>query len=383
MAATTALLGAAATAAVADPRPEAAVLQRDANALLDQGAPGVIAEVVTPHGSTTVRAGVGNTTTGEPIPWRAKFRIGSFTKTFVAATMLQLVGEGELSLEDPVDRWLPGLVTGNGNDGRRITVRQLLQQTSGLPEYMRLLPYLRSEQEFLANRTKTLQPEELIALALQQQPMFAPGTRWAYSSTNYILAGMIIRRVTGHSWQSEVTRRIIRPLRLTDTSVPRTALDVPEPHAIGYERFPRPDGTFGDPIDVTRINPTWADAGGSIISTTADGNRFLQALLGGRVLRPAQLAAMTTTVPAPSFSNSWPKPRYGLGLLWSSTPCGGMWSHPGDFLGYGFRNGVDRNGTRSVAVAMNTHSLVRKPGVPAPTFDPALDLIQHALCGTR
>src|ERR1700754_5178364 len=121
LATATALLGATATSASATP-----LLQKDADALLAHGTPGVIAEVVTPAGSTTVRAGVGDTTTGEPVPRRAKFRVGSTTKTFVSATMLQLVGEGRLSLDDTVEKWLPGVVAGHGNDGRKITVRQLL-----------------------------------------------------------------------------------------------------------------------------------------------------------------------------------------------------------------------------------------------------------------
>jgi len=110
-----------------------ATLQRDADALLRQGAPAVLVELDTARGDVRVRSGYGDVAARTPVPWRAKFRIGSYTKTFVAATLLQMSGEGRLSLDDTVDKWLPGVVRGNGNVGRKISVRQLLQHTSVLP----------------------------------------------------------------------------------------------------------------------------------------------------------------------------------------------------------------------------------------------------------
>ncbi|WP_344651521.1 serine hydrolase domain-containing protein [Cryptosporangium japonicum] len=356
-----------ASVAAAHPPP---LLHQDANALIRQGAPSVIAEVVTPDGSATVRAGA--------VPKHAKFRIGSATKTFTAAVALQLVGEGRLGLEDPVERWLPGVVRGHGNDGRRITVRQLLQQTSGLPNYAARITFLGSKKDYDAEALTATTPAHLLALALSQPPAFAPGTRWDYSNTNYVLAGMVIERVTGHGWESEVERRILRPLRLRDTSVPRTELDVPAPHAVGYHRFPAGQEQFGPRVDTTRFSPTWADAAGSMISTTSDLNRFFRALLGGRVLAPAQLAEMTTTVPAPPFADAWKNPRYGLGLQWSETPCGGMWSHSGDIPGYSTRDGISEDGTRSVVVSINDDTLRPEPG----ELDPTTDLVNHALCGS-
>jgi D-alanyl-D-alanine carboxypeptidase len=376
-----ALVGAIPATASAAPSP----LQKDANALIDQGAPGVIAQVVTPKGTKTVRAGVGNIKTGTPVPWNAKFRIGSFSKTYLAATMLQLVGEGKLSLDDTVDHWLPGVVKGNGNDGTKITVRQLLQHTSGLPDFVQNMPFLFTEQGFQQNRYRSFTAPQLVANALKSKPNFAPGSSWSYSNTNYVLAGLIVKKVTGHSWQSEITNRIIEPLGLHDTSVPGTDPRIPQPHAQGYERFPGPGATeqdprYGDPIDVTALNPSWADAAGEVISTTADGNRFLRALLSGKVLRPAQLAQMKTTVAAKEFEGNWPGARYGLGLMWNPNPCGGTWSHGGDIQGFKTRNGVNASGTRSVVISMNTDSLVPKPGVPASRTDASIPLINDALC---
>jgi len=389
VAAAAALVGATATGALATPStggPDRAKLQRDARAILAQGSPGVIAEVSTPHGRTTIRAGFGNTETKTPVPENAKFRIGSFTKTYVATTVLQLVGEGRLSLDDTVEKWLPGTVRGTGNDGRRITVRQLLQHTSGLPDYLGKMPFLFSEEGFVANRYRSFTPKQLIAFAMQQPPVFAPGAKWEYSNTNYLLAGRVIERVTGNSWQDEVTRRIIRPLGLHDTSLPGTDPTIPEPHAVGYERFPGPGATpedpkYGEPIDATELNPSWGEAAGEMISTPADGNRFLRALLSGRLLRPAQLAEMKKTVPATPFQSNWPGARYGLGLMSMPVSCGTSWSHGGDIMGFRTRNGVNESGTRSVVVSLNTDSLKPRPGAPKVTTDVTIPLIEDAICG--
>jgi D-alanyl-D-alanine carboxypeptidase len=365
-----------------------AVLQTDADRLLDYGAPGVLVELDTERGDVQVRSGYGNVAKRSPVPWNAKFRIGSFTKPFVAATLLQLVGEGRLSLEDPVDRWLPGVVRGNGNDGRRITVRQLLQHTSGVPEYLQPsnLPWVFEQEAFLQNRFTTLTSAELVALAVKQPPNFPPGTQWSYSNTNYTLAGMIIEKVSGQTWQQQTQRRIIRPLGLRHTYTPVTAPNIPRPHAVGYERWPGPDPTpedpgYGEPVDVTQQNPSYAGPAGEIISTTDDTNRFLRALVTGRVLRPAQLAEMQKTVPATLFEGNWPGARYGLGLLWVPNSCGGSWGHGGDIPGFQTRNGVTPDGSRSVIVSINTDTFKRKSGVPAPTKDITSDLIDHALCG--
>lgn len=349
-------------------------LQQHADALLAHGAPGVLVELDTPRGERKVRSGHGDVDDHTPVPWRARYRIGSYTKTYVATVALQLVGERRLSLEDTVERWLPGLVP----DGR-ITVRQLLQHTSGLPDHAELLPWLRDQEGFLANRFRTYTPEELVALAVSRPPTFPPGGGWRYSNTGYLLAGMIIERVTGNDWRVEVRDRILRPLRLRDTSLPGTDPRVPSPHATAYQRFPDGD-TFLPAIDVTAMNPSWGGAAGEMISTTEDGNRFLRALLGGRLLKPAQLNEMRTTVRAAAFDPAWPGVRYGLGLMWAPNSCGGMWFHGGDIHGFKTRNGATADGRRSVQVTINTDSMIPTPGTPPPTEDHANDLIDHALC---
>ena len=369
-----------------DARGLTATVKADAEALLPQGAPGVLVDVRTPGRSLKVRAGYGNLTDKTPVPWNARFRIGSLTKPFVAATVLQLVGEGHLSLDTTVEEVLPGVVRGNGNDGSRITVRQLLQHTSGLPEYLQEMPHLFTLDGFEEHRFDTVTPQQAVRLAMRHEPDFAPGTSWNYSNTNYMLAGMIIESVSGRTWQEEVRRRIVRPLGLTQTVLPGTRVGIPRPHAIGYERFAGPGATAEDPkyteaIDATRQNPSWGGPAGDIISTTRDTQRFLRALIGGKLLRPAELAEMQRTVPTNGgFLSNWPGARYGLGLMWIPNSCGGSWSHGGDIMGYMTRNGISADGRRSVMVSINTDTLQRQPGVPAPVGDVTTELIDHALC---
>lgn len=362
-------------------------LQRDAHDLLRQGAPGVLAEVDTPAGQEQVRAGYGNVAARTPVPWNPHFRIASFTKTFVSTVVLQLVAEHRVGLNDTVDKWLPGLVRGHGNDGRAITVRQVLQQTSGLPEFLQKYPDLFTEKGFQAHRYDTVTQAQALRAAMTLPPVFKPGTQWSYSNTNYVVAGMIIRRVTGHAWQYEVQHRIVAPLGLHDTYTPDISHRIPGPHATGYERFPEPGSpadkpVFGAAIDATDLNPSWASSAGAIISTPEDTNRFLQALIQGRLLPPAQLAAMKTTVPTnAAFKKNWPGSRYGLGLIWIPNSCGGSWAHGGDIQGFMTRNGVSPDGKRSVVVTVNTDSPVPHAGVPTPEHDITRPLIDHALCG--
>ncbi|MFD3315136.1 serine hydrolase domain-containing protein [Streptomyces sp. NPDC058694] len=322
-------------------------LQADVDAILKTGTVGVVAQSTGPRGSRYATAGVADKATGAAVRSGDRFRMASASKTFVATVVLQLVGEGRLSLDDTVEHWLPGVVSGNGNDGSRITVRQLLQHTSGLFNYTADLPVLASVDDYRAGRYTTWAPEQLVGIAMGHAPDFEPGAKWAYSNTNYILAGMIIQKVTGHSWEQQVTKRIIRPLGLRDTSAPTTDSRIPGRHLHGYSDF----GKTGPTIDTTAFNPSAAGAAGAMIGTTADLTRFYQALLGGKLLRPAQLAEMKTTVRAADLDPVWPGASYGLGLLKVPLTCGGSYySHAGDFPGYTTRNGVSPDGRRAVVL---------------------------------
>jgi D-alanyl-D-alanine carboxypeptidase len=346
-------------------------LQRDVDALSATGATGVLAEVSGSTRPLAARAGVADPATGRPVAWESRHRIESTTKTFVATVVLQLAGEGALGLDDPVERWLPGPVDGTG-----VTVRQLLGHTSGLPDYADDLPLgqATSAAEFNRERFRAYAPEKLVAMAMRHDPVFAPGQGWSYSNTNYVLAGMLIAAATGAPWEQAVHERIIEPLGLTGTILPGTSAHLPSPRLVAYQRL-RPGGP---PVDVSTRVSGHADAG--IISTPGDVNRFLRALLGGRLLKPAQLAAMRATRPAEPFAAIWDEPGYGLGLMKRKLPCGGWaWFHGGGWWNAITDNAVTADGGRAVTVVLAS-SL--EPGAdPTVQAKASAALIDRALCG--
>jgi D-alanyl-D-alanine carboxypeptidase len=361
------------------------LLQQDVDHIRDVGTVGVLAESAREaDGDTLVtRARSGTSTLGgaEPVPWGSHVRIGSTTKTMVATVLLQLEAEGRLSLDDSVERWLPGVIRGTGNDGRRITVRHLLQQTSGLFDYVEdpeFLATILTPDGFYANRYNTYSAREIVAIALEHPPNFAPGARWQYSNTNYHVAGLVIEAVSGRAWEEELRDRIITPLGMTETTEPGTDPTLPTPFPRGYELF-SDDGPY---YDTTEHNMTWGGAAGSLISTPRDVATFFRALMSGRLLPPAQLAAMKSTVPmGRDYEAVWPGVRYGLGIMHSDLPCGGRyWHHGGDVIGYSNTNGVTPDGRRSAMVASSTNTL-GDPEFAAGSLRFTNELVWNALCG--
>lgn len=298
--------------------------------LVRDGVPGAQATVTSASGRTwSEREGVGNIETRTPFPRGSKFRAASVTKTFVAVVVLQLVAEGKVRLDTPIDRYLPGLVRGNGNDGTKITVRQLLQHTSGLYNYVRDLDI----DEW---RHRGAEPEELVAIGLAHPPLFEPGAQWSYSNTNYVIAGMLIEKLTGRSVSTEIRTRIAKPLGLHDTYLPlRGDERLPSPHARGYA-----PGL----VDYTELDPSAAGASGGLVSTGEDLNRFYGALVDGRLLFPAQQAEMQRTVPA---GLGIPGAEYGLGIGSVPLSCGGkFWGHGGNLRGFANISGAVPHGKR-------------------------------------
>ncbi|WP_031525256.1 serine hydrolase domain-containing protein [Streptomyces sp. NRRL F-5123] len=327
------------------------------------GGPGALVEVRDRRGRSVLTSGVADVRTQAPMRGDSTFRIGSMTKPFVATVVLQLVGEHRVVLDAPVERYLPGVVRGPGGDGRVITVRQLLQHTSGLPDYLDFLDPLSILSDPLAHHDT----RDLVDLALAQPPAFpAPGGGWDYSNTNYLLAGMIIEKVTGHPYGEEIRRRIIAPLGLTATSVPDDASAIPGPHPRGYVR----PGADAPLLDATAINPSVAGASGAMISSAGDLDRFLAALLGGRLLRPAQLAEMTAVRATGDAGRA-----YGLGLERRTLPCGGTyWGHGGDIFGYETAGGATADG-RQATVMVNVD-----PGGTDAQDDDMRAAVETALC---
>ncbi|MGW5212498.1 serine hydrolase domain-containing protein [Streptomyces sp. NPDC004051] len=315
------------------------------------GVPGVTATARDRRGTWSATAGVGDLGTGQKRSPRDHYRVGSITKTFVATVVLQLEAEGTLSLDDTVDTWLPGLVTGNGHDGTRITLRQLLNHTSGVFNYTADADYHRmyfTKEGFFEHRYATRAPEDLVRIALAHEPYFEPGApgKWTYSNTNYVLAALVIEKATGRPYGEEVRRRVIEPLNLTATSVPGTRVSLPRPSSRAYSK----PGSLATepPYDVTRLNPSRTFGAGEIISDSRDLNLFYRALLAGRLLPSEQLDEMTTTVPMGTG------PDYGLGLMKVTLGCGvTVWGHSGSTSGSGTYAVTTEDGRHSLAFNFN------------------------------
>ncbi|MDP9847426.1 serine hydrolase domain-containing protein [Streptosporangium lutulentum] len=304
-------------------RPE---LQKIIQAFVDSGIVGVQLRVHDERGEWVGSAGTAELGGAAKPPTNGHFRIGSSTKTFVATLVLQLVAEGEVELDTPAADYLPEF----GLD-ERITVRMLLQHTSGVfnftGEYYddgTIAPgIVWSGQEWVDNRFKTYRPQELVELAVSKPLRFEPGTDWSYSNTNYVLARLLIEKVTGRSFAEELRRLILGPLGLSGTVAPGTSTEVPEPHAHAYYRYEE-DGRQKT-VDVTRQNPSWISAGGDMISTTQDLHTFFSALMGGKLL-PAPLLA--------EMRDPHPKIGYGLGVFVQDVgPNGTVFHHNGGIDG--------------------------------------------------
>jgi D-alanyl-D-alanine carboxypeptidase len=300
-------------------------MRRQLERMVAAGAPGVIAQVRRGRQVWGGAAGVADTTTGRPRSVDERFRIGSVTKIFTATVLLQLVAERRFDLDD--------------------TSRRLLNHTSGLFDYSDDPGFLAdfTGSAFLDTRFRAYRPDELVALSTAHPPVFAPGTDWRYSNTNYILAGRLIERATGNSYAEEVHRRIVQPLGLTGTHMPDTETTLPEPHARHYSPLMVPGA---EPHDVTELNASYAWAAGGMVSTVGDLTLFLAALLGGRLLPPAQQEQMFAQAPG---SN------YGLGIVhWPQSDGAAVWGHNGMIHGSFSIVAGTRDGGLAVAVNVNS-----------------------------
>ncbi|GHI04330.1 alkaline D-peptidase [Streptomyces cellostaticus] len=306
--------------------------QRAIDAAVAAGVPGITAEARDAGGVWKSASGVGDLKTGAPRGKNDRFRVGSITDTFVATVLLQMEAEKKLGLDDTVERYLPGVVTGNGNDGRKITVRQLLHHTSGLFDYFADQGYDDTYvlgDGFLRHRYDTLTPEQRVKAALTHAPLFEPGARYSFSHTNDVLAALIVEKIGGRSYEDEVRDRIIEPLGLKATSNPGNSIRLPRPSSHGYSKL---FGAQPDRIDdVTEMNGSQGWGDGDIISSAADLNRFYGALMRGKLLPPRQLKEMKTTVDDPGLPGS----SYGLGIERLTLSCGTtLWYHDGGTFGW-------------------------------------------------
>ncbi|MGE6590188.1 serine hydrolase domain-containing protein [Bacillus mycoides] len=307
------------------------------------GTPGILAKTSNNGKTSSYTAGVADLSTKKSIKSEYRFRIGSVTKTFTATTVLQLVGENRIQLDDPIEKWLPGLIQGNGYDGNQITIRQLLNHTSGIAEY------LKSKDADIMNAKKTYTAEEIVKIGLSLPPDFSPGKGWLYSNTGYVILGMLIEKITGNSYAEEIEKRIIEPLDLSNTFLPGNSPVIPgKNHARGYMKI---DET-SELKDMTYYNPSLANSAGDMISNADDLNKFFSFLLGGKLLKERELKEMLTTVP---IEGKGVGDGYGLGIYETKLPNGvSVWGHGGAIPGFTTFVGGVMGGKHTLAVNINS-----------------------------
>ncbi|WP_329788701.1 serine hydrolase domain-containing protein [Lentzea sp. DG1S-22] len=318
--------------------------------IVRDGSPGVEAHV---HGRDLARGGA---------PLNGQVRIGSITKSFVAVATLELVAEGKVSLDEPVNRFVPHVAD------RRITVRQVLQHTSGLPDYVVQV----GVPKIADIRDRYFAPHELLDAALAQPVSFQPGEKYGYSNTNYVVAGLLIQKVTGRP-VGEALDGVIRKAGLKDTYWPGQG----EQRIRGRHAQAFALSDLLDPrskvVDATDMETSAAWASGAMVSTPRDVAKFFKALLGGELLPKAQLDEMRKTVAVDE------KSAYGLGLESTELSCGGVWwGHGGSIHGWASLGGAT-DGGKSAAI-----TLTALPGTfgddPAKKFQQVFDVVDTALC---
>jgi D-alanyl-D-alanine carboxypeptidase len=311
--------------------------------------------------SLQLTAGVSDLETKTAIDPDDRFRIGSLAKPYVATVVMQLAEEGKLDLGDTVERWEPGVVP-NGAD---ITLRQLLNHTSGIGDYAEVsqevnAPYLKGDLGHVWT------PRQLVKIAVDAGPLFAPGADVHYSNTNFTLLGLIVEKASGNSLEHELKTRIFEPLKLTSTSL-ATDGRMPAPYAHGYLVG------NGKPLDVTELYPYYWGAG-NLVADADDVAVFYEALLGGKLVSSASLAQMKTLV------MQTPERGQGLGLVSGENRCGKFFGHDGSVPGY-FSDALVMNSGREVVFLVNSVSI--EDTVANPQAQKVLgELVETAACST-
>jgi D-alanyl-D-alanine carboxypeptidase len=288
-------------------------------------------------GSWHGAAGVRDVRTGAPVLEHGRFRAGSTTKVVTASIVLQLVAEGRIDLDGSVQEYLPGLLSDDFEEP--VTVRSLLTYTSGLQPGA---GFGDSTEEMFPHRFETLTPREVVAAAVAKGPAYTPGERQTYGNIHYTVLGLLIEKVTGDSYAHQAQVRVFRPLGMHHSSFPAGPDPrVHGPHNRGYEWI---DGKL---VDVTEWNMSDRWAAGDLISTTADLERLLKGVLGGRVVPPALLKDMLTVPPVEGA-------RYGMALETFVLNGQRVWGKSGSRPGYATGIAATPDLCRTVVYSVNS-----------------------------
>ncbi|ADD43055.1 serine hydrolase domain-containing protein [Stackebrandtia nassauensis] len=323
------------------------LLNQKIEALHEAGAPGVIAEVRDGDGVWEGSAGervIGDNKKPDPTD---RVRVASLTKSMIATVTLQLADEGEVDLDAPIDEYLPDVLRYE----ETITVRQLLNHTSGLRDYfVHIYGSLHNgdPSDVRTNRLNKYTPKEIIGMATEEPLLFEPGTKFSYANTGYTVIGLLIEKLTGKSIQDAVDERVLEPAGMNDSYLAKEGqLIVDGPHPNGY--FDNGDGT--EMIDVSDIDPSQFWSGVAAVSSPRDINRFYRAMSDGTLLTPERLAEARDLTPQSDKT-------YGLGLdsfkvpdNCAPVPSKAAYGHTGDGLGYITFSGSSPDGERQVTFA--------------------------------
>ena len=376
LAAAIALGAAGGTASAAPSKDETTHLKSRAQGLVDAGYPAALAAVSDAKGeSAGVAVGKGNLETGQAPPMDGEVRIGSNTKTFVAVVVMQMVQEGKVGLDEPIETYLPGLIKGEGIDGSKITVRQLLQHTSGLPEYTDTTP---GRSDIFQIKDHYIPSRDLLDTALGKPAAFEPGTQWAYTNTNYVVLGMLVERVSQRPVGEQIDERIIKKLGLSHTYFPAPGdRSIKGTHPQGYHL-----SAEGKLEDITEMDPAWAWAAGAMVSTPSELNTFFQAVFDGRLLTQSSIDEMKNGA-VDASSRLGPGTVYGLGLIGRSLTCGGTsWGHGGTIDGYQTNNAVGPDGTAAIFAVTALPSAIADQNNPESSAEEKYQRVEDAVDAT-
>lgn len=333
--------------------------------------PGALALVDTPAGTVTLTSGTADVATGAAMSDTAATRIASVSKAFNGAVVLKLAEKKQLQLTDTIGSLLPDLPS----SWRDVTVAQLLQHTSGLPDYIKSPAFI---ADLTTNPQMQRTPQQLLEYVAGEAPAFTPGTDYLYSDTDNIVAGLIAEQVAGKPYDRLLDDLVYAPLSLQNTSLPSdTAL--PDGHIHGYEVSS--EGATPTTEDVsTLINPSLAWASGGMVSTAADLNTFIRSYAAGAQISPALRTAQQRWVPGAGGPPGPGVNSSGLALYRYETSCGTWLGHTGNMPGYTLFAAADADGKRSVVVAVNTQ--INAKAQPQ-LFEHLLAVENAALCSAQ
>jgi D-alanyl-D-alanine carboxypeptidase len=333
------LLPAAGRAATTDAEVERGLRQLVA---AEGGPPGVVATLFRDGRLTTLRAGRSDVNRRGAPTATQHMRIASVAKAFSGAVALHLVEEGRLGLDDTIGQRRPDLPKA----WAAVTVRQMLNHTSGLPDYTRSDAFPNQATE---DPQGYVAPNEIIDWVRKSPLEFTPGSKYEYSNTDNIVVGLIAETVSGTPYPTLLEDIVFGPANLTQTSFPTRRLSLPAPYIHGYVV-----GPDTDPNDVTRsLSPSGAWSSGAVVSTPTDLSAFIRADLGLKFFGAAQQAEQMKFVPGSSSPAGPGTNAAGLALFRYTTGCGAVYGHTGNFPGYVQWAAATADGTRSVTTTLN------------------------------